>query len=445
MEKFQSYEETYRWLLEHLPMYQRIGPPAYKEGLDRIKALCQFLEQPQDRMGFVIHVAGTNGKGSVCHAIASVLQACGYKTGLFTSPHLRDFRERIRINGQCIGPTEVMAGVDRMRQAPGSLEASFFEFTTALAFEHFASHRVDFAVIETGLGGRLDSTNVVKPGLTAITHIDWDHMNLLGNALPLIAAEKAGIIKKGVPVVIGRTQEEDVNRVFEKKAHELRCLLTYADRVYRLESTGESLAMGLAEWKVLRLGRAQEQPLQTDLLGHTQGENLAQVLTMVEVLRNAGVELEEPKVREGLLSVVRNTGMQGRWQVLGQNPLRIVDVAHNPEGIQHALEQAATYRKPESWSVVLGVSADKDIDPILHRMPRSARYYFAAPDNPRSLPAEVLAQKANAVGLVGLAYKSVEEAWNQAVNESNPHGLVLALGSFFVVAEIPLVDSTSHG
>ena len=435
-----TYQETYRWLLEHLPMYQRIGPPAYKEGLDRIRQLCQFLDQPQDRMGLIIHVAGTNGKGSVCHAMASVLQACGYKTGLFTSPHLRDFRERIRINGQCIEPSEVVAGVERMRQAPGAQEASFFEFTTALAFEHFANHHVDFAVIETGLGGRLDSTNVVKPGLTAITHIDWDHMNFLGDRLPLIAAEKAGILKRGVPVVIGRSQGDEIDQVFQNKAHELRCLLTYADQVYNLQKDSNSPPMGPAVWQVQRLGRIVDQPLQTDLLGAYQGENLAQVLTMVEVLRNVGVELEETKVREGLLSVVRNTGMQGRWQVLGQSPLRVVDVAHNIEGIDCVLGQAAACRPSKKWAVVLGLSADKDLEPILQRLPRDARYYFAAPDNPRSLPAEVLAQKANAVGLAGSAYPSVEEAWNQAVHHSSDDGLVLALGSFFVVAEIPVLN-----
>ena len=435
-----AYQETYRWLLEHLPMYQRIGPPAYKEGLERIRHLCQFLDQPQDRMGFIIHVAGTNGKGSVCHAMASVLQACGFKTGLFTSPHLRDFRERIRINGQCIEPFEVVEGVERMRQASGAMEASFFEFTTALAFEHFANHHVDFAVIETGLGGRLDSTNVVKPGLTAITHIDWDHMIFLGDRLPLIAAEKAGILKKGVPVVIGRSQGDGIDQVFKNKAHELRCLLTYADQVYNLHRALNSPPQGPAVWQVQRLGRILDQPLQTDLLGAYQGENLAQVLTMVEVLRNVGVELEEVKVREGLLSVVRNTGMQGRWQVLGQSPLRVVDVAHNIEGIDCVLGQAAACLPSEKWAVVLGVSADKDLESILQRMPRDARFYFAAPDNPRSLPAKILAQKANAVGLVGSAYPSVEEAWNQAVRDSSDDGLVLALGSFFVVAEIPVLN-----
>lgn len=435
-----AYQETYRWLLEHLPMYQRIGPPAYKEGMERIRHLCQFLDQPQDRMGFIIHVAGTNGKGSVCHAMASVLQACGFKTGLFTSPHLRDFRERIRINGQCIEPFEVVEGVERMRQASGAMEASFFEFTTALAFEHFANHHVDFAVIETGLGGRLDSTNVVKPGLTAITHIDWDHMNFLGDRLPLIAAEKAGILKKGVPVVIGRSQGDEIDQVFKNKAHELRCLLTYADQVYNLHRALNSPPQGPAVWQVQRLGRILDQPLQTDLLGAYQGENLAQVLTMVEVLRNVGVELEVAKVREGMLSVVRNTGMQGRWQVLGQSPLRVVDVAHNIEGIDCVLGQAAACLPSEKWAVVLGVSADKDLESILQRMPRDARYYFAAPDNPRSLPAKILAQKANAVGLVGSAYPSVEEAWNQAVRDSSDDGLVLALGSFFVVAEIPVLN-----
>ena len=445
MQEHMNYEKTYAWLLEQLPMYQRLGPPAYKEGLDRIKALCQSVGQPQERMGKVIHVAGTNGKGSVCHAIASVLQACGYKTGLFTSPHLLDFRERIRVNGRCISQSEVVEGVNALRQSSSHLDASFFEFTTALAFLHFANHQVDFSVIETGMGGRLDSTNLVQPVLCAITHIDWDHMNFLGDRLPLIAAEKAGIIKRGVPVVMGRTQDEEVNQVVLNKAHELRCLITYADQVYRLELQGANISKLESVWRVQRLGRKQEPELVCDLSGHYQGENIGQVLAMVDALKNGGIVMDQEHVFEGLRNIVRNTGMRGRWQVVGQNPLRVLDVAHNTEGIHQALRQAESCAPTSEWSVVLGLSADKDLDPILSAFPSDARYYFAAPRNPRCLPADVLAQKAKDFGLRGQAFDSVEEAWNAAVQGTDAQGLVLALGSFFVIAEIPDGVLPDHG
>lgn len=445
MQEFSNYEETYAWLLEQLPMYQRLGPPAYKEGLDRIKALCQSVGQPQERMGKVIHVAGTNGKGSVCHAIASVLQACGYKTGLFTSPHLLDFRERIRVNGRCISQSEVVEGVNALRQSSSPLDASFFEFTTALAFLHFANQKVDFSVIETGMGGRLDSTNLVQPVLCAITHIDWDHMNFLGDRLPLIAAEKAGIIKRGVPVVMGRTQEQEVNQVFLNKAHELRCLITYADQVYQLELQDSNHSELKSVWRVQRLGRKQEPDLVSDLRGYYQGENLGQVLAMVDALKNGGIVMDQEHVLEGLRNIVTNTGMRGRWQVVGQNPLRVLDVAHNTEGIHQVLRQAKSCAPTSGWSVVLGLSADKDLDPILSAFPSDARYYFAAPRNPRCLPAEALAQRAQEFGLRGQAFDSVEEAWNAAVQGAHAQGLVLALGSFFVIAEIPDGVLPDHG
>ncbi|MFM9060620.1 MAG: bifunctional folylpolyglutamate synthase/dihydrofolate synthase [Bacteroidota bacterium] len=445
MPEHPTYEETYAWLVEQLPMYQRLGPPAYKEGLDRIKALCQALGQPQERMGLVIHVAGTNGKGSVCHAIASVLQSCGYKTGLFTSPHLLDFRERIRINGQCISRSDVVKGVHALRQTASSLDPSFFEFTTALAFQHFANHGVDFAVIETGMGGRLDSTNLVKPTLCAITHIDWDHMNFLGDRLPLIAAEKAGIFKRGVPVVIGRSQDEEVNQVFVNKAHELRCLITFADKVYQLEIQESKENILESVWKVHRLGLSVEPDLVSDLQGHYQAENLGQVLAMVDALRNIGIVLDQDRVLEGLRNIVRNTGMRGRWQVVGQHPLRVLDVAHNTEGIHRVIRQALSCTASSKWSVVLGISADKDLGTILSFFPQDARYYFAAPNNPRCLPAEVLAQRAQEYGLTGQAYPSVQEAWQEAVRGAHPQGLVLALGSFFVIAEIPDGLQPDHG
>lgn len=437
-----TYPETLKWLLEQLPMFHRVGPAAYRQGLGGIQALCRSIDHPERRMGKVIHVAGTNGKGSVSHMMAAILQAHGYRTGLFTSPHLRDFRERIRVNGQPIEEERVVHWVSRLQQCPDYPQPSFFEFTTAMAFAHFAESDLDFVVIETGLGGRLDSTNIIQPVLTLITHIDWDHMNLLGNSLPLIAAEKAGIMKRGVPLILGRTQNDEVQNVFEHKAHELRCLLYNADQCYRLTKI---LSDNSTAWRVERNGKSWNHDLNCDLLGDYQAENLGQVLMATDVLRQMGEDLEDVKIMQGLRDVSGLTGLQGRWQIWGHQPMRVTDVAHNQEGIRaiinqvqaslNRLSQEAGGVPPQAhW--VLGMVNDKDHDAVLALLPKDAQYYFCAPSIPRALPAEVLAEKAKSCGLNGSVWPSVDHAWRTAVAAAGKFDLVIATGSFFVVAEI---------
>ena len=437
-----SYTETLSWLLEQLPMFHRIGPAAYRQGMDGIQILCRFLNHPERRLGKVIHVAGTNGKGSVSHMIAAMLQSQGYRTGLYTSPHLRDFRERIRINGQPIEEERVVHWVQILQQCSEYPQASFFEFTTAMAFAHFAEFDLDFVVIETGLGGRLDSTNIVQPILTLITHIDWDHMNLLGPTLPLIAKEKAGIMKRGVPLILGRRQSDDIQQVFSSKANELRCLLYNADMCYQLKKVQED---GAFAWKIQRNGKEWPQLLFCDLLGDYQSENIGQALMAVDILRQLGEDLDDEKCLQGLSNVSGLTGLQGRWQIWGHRPLRITDVAHNQEGIGAILEQVQSTlvglseksvgSRPQVH-LVLGMVNDKDHDAILSLLPQDAQYYFCAPQIPRALPAEALAEKAKTYRLNGSVSPSVDHAWRLAVSAAGEFDLVLATGSFFVVAEI---------
>lgn len=438
----QTYSEIMTWLLEQLPMFHRVGPAAYRQGLEGIETLCRFLDYPERRMGKVIHVAGTNGKGSVSHMMAAMLQAQGYRTGLFTSPHLRDFRERIRINGQPIEEERVVHWVQTLQQCSAHPHASFFEFTTAMAFAYFAESELDFVVIETGLGGRLDSTNVVKPILSLITHISWDHMNLLGNSLPLIAAEKAGIIKPGVPLVLGRTQSEEIQKVFTSKANELRCLLYYADQCFQLSKSQKA---GINAWRVLRNGKEWTEPLYCDLLGDYQAENIGQALMAIEIMRQMGEDLNHERCLQGLRDVSNLTGLQGRWQIWGQHPLRITDVAHNEEGIGAVLNQVNTTLQNLAHQaneyqprlhLVLGMVNDKDHDAVLSLMPKHAQYYFCAPNIPRALLREDLAEKAKTHGLIGSIWPSVDLAWRKAVHSADKFDLVLATGSFFVVAEI---------
>ncbi|MBM3911704.1 MAG: bifunctional folylpolyglutamate synthase/dihydrofolate synthase [Sphingomonadales bacterium] len=437
-----TYEETLEWLLEQLPMFHRVGPAAYRQGLEGIQTLCRYIGHPERRMGKVIHVAGTNGKGSVAHMLAAILQAHGYRTGLFTSPHLWDFRERIRINGQPIEEERIVHWVSTLQQCLDYPQPSFFEFTTAMAFAHFAESNLDFVVIETGLGGRLDSTNIVQPVLTLITHIDWDHMNLLGNTLPLIAAEKAGIMKRGVPLILGRTQIEEIQNIFVNKAHELRCLIYNSDQCYRLRKVPleDSYA-----WRVERSGKTWSHLLHCDLLGDYQAENLGQTLMAMDILRQMGEDLDDDKILQGLSNVSGLTGLQGRWQTWGHHPIRITDVAHNQEGIRAIVNQVqstllrlskdAEGDQPQAhW--VLGMVSDKDHDSVLALLPKAAHYYFCAPSIPRALRAEDLAEKAKSYDLTGSVWPSVDHAWRAAVSAAGKFDLVIATGSFFVVAEI---------
>ncbi|XLS28539.1 bifunctional folylpolyglutamate synthase/dihydrofolate synthase [Flavobacteriaceae bacterium M23B6Z8] len=401
-----TYEEVISWMFTRLPMYQRQGKAAFKSKLDNSRAFSAHLGHPE-RSFKSIHIAGTNGKGSTSHMIASVLQEAGYKTGLYTSPHLKDFRERIKINGKLIPQASVKDFIRTHRNFLEEHELSFFEMTVAMAFDHFSKQKVDIAVIETGLGGRLDSTNIITPVLSVITNIGFDHMDMLGDTLEKIAGEKAGIIKDGVPVVIGEYHPETFP-VFEQKAREKKANL-------------------------LLVRDFDQNPFQTDLKGAYQSKNLQ--TAYVALTHLSGFDIEERNLQEGLGNVVRNTGLQGRWQQLKTNPTVICDVAHNKEGLALALEQLNTYSF-RSLRIVLGVVKDKDLTTILPLFPKKAIYYFCKPNVPRGLEVAILQEKAAVFELKGLIFNSVSAAYKQALKDADVADLIYIGGSTFTVAEI---------
>ena len=391
-------------------MYQRQGSSAFKKDLTNIEAFSKKLYQPEKKFPS-IHVAGTNGKGSTSHIIASVLQSAGYKVGLYTSPHLKDFRERIRINGAPIPETEVIQFIETNKNFLESQKLSFFELTVGMAFDHFAEKKVDIAVIEVGLGGRLDSTNIIDPLISVITNIGYDHMQFLGNTLEEIAVEKAGIIKSKTPVVIGETQEE-VAEVFCTIAKQKEAPIYFADQ--------EVSSM-----------------YPSDLKGDYQQMNIKTVVKTVKLLQEMGFVIPEGVLKDGLLNVTLNTGLKGRWQVLQSNPKVICDTAHNKEGLRIVLSQLSQ-EIYKNLHIVLGVVNDKELGTILSIFPKQAQYYFCKPDIPRGLDAEDLWAQAKNYGLVGEVYQSVEAAYEQALNKAHQDDLIYVGGSTFVVAELPL-------
>lgn len=389
-------------------MYQRVGKQAYKANLDNTIKLAGYLGNPEQHFKS-IHVAGTNGKGSCSHMLASVLQEAGYKVGLYTSPHLKDFRERIRINGKPISKRSVSGFVSRHKAFFEVNELSFFEMTVGLAFDHFKKEKVDIAVVEVGLGGRLDSTNIISPEVGVITNIGLDHTQFLGTTLAEIATEKAGIIKLGIPVVIGETQAE-TQAIFKKIASEREAPIYFAE------------AEIVADYK-------------TDLLGSYQQKNKRTVLAALQVLKKKGWKLTEEAIENGLKKVVANTGLLGRWQVLGEKPKIICDTAHNREGLTLVLEQLQN--EPfERLHVVLGMVNDKEVSNILSLFPKEATYYFCRPDVPRGLSEGILAEKAALSGLKGKAFKTVKLAYRAAVKNALKNDLIYVGGSTFVVAEV---------
>ena len=402
-----EYERTLAYLYAQLPMFSRIGKAAYKADLDNTHALMRMLDHPERGLKCV-HVAGTNGKGSTSHMLASVLQEAGYKTGLYTSPHLKDFRERIRINGEMITHGNVIDFVDRYQSRFEQIAPSFFEWTVALAFDRFRAEGTEIAVIETGLGGRLDSTNVVTPELSVITNIGWDHTDLLGATLVAIAREKAGIIKRGIPVVIGESNNE-VAEVFRQKAKSENAPIRFVD-----QST--------------------EQPFPLDLEGTHQKKNARTVLAAIAELRQLGWKISNEDTARGLAKTCMNTGFAGRWQTIGQDPLTIVDVGHNEDGLRVVREMLAL-TPHENLHIVLGTVNDKDLVRMLSQLPKQATYYFCKADIPRGLEAEALCTKGLTHGLVGRAYPSVQSALDSARAQANARDLVLVTGSVFVVAE----------
>lgn len=433
-----TYTETLDWLFARLPMFQRVGAVAHTKSLANILELCQALHHPE-RSFRTVHVGGTNGKGSSSHMVAAVLQAAGYKVGLYTSPHLRDFTERIRLNGHPVPPDYVVAFVERYRELFEELHPSFFEVTVALAFRYFADERVDIAVIEVGVGGRLDSTNVIMPLVSLITNISWDHQDLLGDTLPKIAFEKAGIIKPAVPVVVSQEQDE-VREVFEQVATVQSAALAFASRTFTVVNQNPLPAGGQA-LDVLRDGQPYLPNLHLDLTGDYQRLNLPGVLLTLEHLRTRGFDLPEAVVRAGLADVQRRTGLRGRWQVLGQRPLVVADTGHNEAGLREAIGQVLR-RRPKHLHMVLGVVRDKDLSKMLGLLPvADTTYYFCQAQVPRALPAAELREKAAVLGLVGEEYASVTAAVRAARAAAQPKDAVYIGGSTFVVAEVEEIGS----
>jgi len=423
-----NYPQTVEYIFSKLPMYQRIGGSAYKADLDNTISLCNLLGNPQQHFKSV-HIAGTNGKGSTSHIIASVLQEAGYKTGLYTSPHFKDFRERIKINGQMIPQQVVVEFFESWKGDFEKIGLSFFEMTVGLAFKYFADENIDVAVVEVGLGGRLDSTNIITPEVSVITNIGFDHMRFLGGTLPEIAREKAGIIKKGIPVVIGETQEE-VRQVFINKAQENNADILFADQEFELKKTG-----GHGSVEVLKEGVTRFQELQFPLLGSYQLKNLLTAIAAIEVLNNRGFEISDDNQRSGIENVIQNTGLEGRWQLLNKRPLAIADSGHNLDGIRQVIQNIdnISYKK---LHFVIGVVNDKALGDILDILPKYATYYFCKANIPRGMDAALLMAEATKYGLSGEAYPSVKDAYQTALSFSNKDDLVFVGGSTFVVAEV---------
>lgn len=401
-----TYQETLDWLFNQLPVYQKIGKSAYKADLSNIRGLVSYLENPQNKYK-TIHVGGTNGKGSSSHMIASVLQEAGYKVGLYTSPHLIDFRERIKINGEMISEDEVVGFVKKHKSFFETSNMSFFEMTLGLAFKHFADNNVDVAVIEVGLGGRLDATNIITPEICLITNIGIDHTNFLGDTYESIAKEKAGIIKTEIPVIISETQEE-TKSVFIEKANEVKASIVFADKEQYIN-------------------------YETDLMGDYQRKNINGVLALFKNLDR--IMVSENDIVEGLSNVVRNTGLLGRWQVIENNPKVVCDTAHNKEGLSLTMKQLKE-ENFEELHIVFGVVSDKKTDEILPLLPKNATYYFCEPNISRALSSSELKEQAMRFGLMGDDYASVSEAFKKAKENSQVNDFIYVGGSTFVVAEI---------
>lgn len=426
-----TYPQTLDYLFSKLPMYQRIGQAAYKADLNNTIAICKALGNPEKKIK-CIHVAGTNGKGSSSHMLAAILQQAGYKTGLYTSPHLVDFRERIKINGKVISKQEVVAFVEDYQSKFEAIEPSFFEWTVGLAFHYFAQQEVDVAIIEVGLGGRLDSTNVITPVCSLITNIGFDHMNLLGDTIQKIATEKAGIIKARIPVTVSQTQIECLT-VFGNRARELKAPLEYSDKNFKINShnySNELLSVEILNKKTNTTNR-----YALDLLGSYQLKNLSGVLNTVEILKEKGYIIQEHAIIDALKQVQKLTGLQGRWQTLSQKPLVIADTGHNEDGIKEVLQNLKryTYKK---LHFVLGMVNDKDITKILKLLPKDAEYYFCKASIPRALDEKELSIQAAKVGLKGKIFKTVPEALEKAKKLAKAGDLIFVGGSTFTVADV---------
>jgi dihydrofolate synthase/folylpolyglutamate synthase len=420
-----TYQDTLDYLYAKLPMYNRIGAAAIKNNLDNTLAICSFLGNPEKKYP-CIHIAGTNGKGSSSHMLASIFQAAGYKTGLYTSPHLYDFRERIKVNGQMCPEEFVTSFTNKVKPIIESVEPSFFEITVGMAFDYFEQEHCDIAIIETGLGGRLDSTNVIHPILSLITNIGWDHMALLGNTLPAIASEKAGIIKKDTPIVISEVIDE-TRSVFMQTAANLNAPIYFAESFLQFKSFTNHWSTAHFEYDTIAVD--------CDLPGKYQYKNIRGVLQCIHLLKAMGWKLEDDSIQKGLTQIKTSTGLMGRWECLQESPRLFLDVAHNEHGMHALLEQLATLEYHQ-LHIITGMVKDKDVDTVLGLLPKDAVYYFSNAHIPRAMPAEEVAEKAKAIGIIGSVFENVNEAIAAANKNAHPNDLIIVMGSIFLVAEV---------
>ncbi len=426
-----TYKQTLEFLYNQFPAYHRIGKAAYKDNLDNSIKLDDHSGNPHGNF-MSIHVAGTNGKGSVSHMIASVLQEAGYKTGLYTSPHLKDFRERIRINGLMIPEEEVVDFVEKNNEIINFLKPSFFEITVSMAFTFFAKSNIDIAIVEVGLGGRLDSTNIINPVLSVITNIGYDHMDLLGDTLEKIAVEKAGIIKKNVPVVISETHDE-TRKIFISRAHELQSEINFADQNFTCIMEEDSKMKGERKYLIREIGEGISYEGITALTGDYQAKNLMAVFQIFKSLKGC-VGYSKENLTEGIRKVTVNTGLTGRWQMLGIKPLIICDTGHNKEGLEFVLNQVVRIPKT-GLHMIIGFVNDKDLTSVLPLFPKDAVYYFTRASVPRALDEYVLQTKAEESGLKGECYPDVKSAMKSAMKAARENDMIFIGGSTFIVAD----------
>ncbi|CAM4321758.1 bifunctional folylpolyglutamate synthase/dihydrofolate synthase [Zobellia nedashkovskayae] len=401
-----TYKETLDWMFTQLPMYQQKGKQAYNAKLDGIRNFANYLGNPENKFKS-IHVGGTNGKGSSSHMLASILQEAGYKVGLYTSPHLKDFRERIRVNGNCVDENFVIEFIANNQSFFESHHLSFFEMTVGMAFDYFAKEKVDIAIVEVGLGGRLDSTNIITPEVSLITNIGFDHVDMLGDTLPKIAFEKAGIIKEGIPVVVSEFQAETAE-TFQDVAQSKNAKLIYAEQEI-------------------------DEVYETSLLGMYQEKNVKGVMAVIEQL--SGFFITNDQLRSGLLKVVQNTGLMGRWQQLKTAPTVICDTAHNKEGLSIVINQVKQ-QKFRKLFIVLGFVKGKDLNTILPLLPKDAEYYFTSPEISRGLEVNELVDRAKEFGLVGKSFTAVKAAYSSALADAGPEDFIFVGGSTFTVSEV---------
>ncbi|MCZ6521222.1 MAG: bifunctional folylpolyglutamate synthase/dihydrofolate synthase [Bacteroidetes bacterium] len=426
-----NYSQAINILYDQLPMYQRVGKVAYKKDLTNTLRICQHLGNPQNKFKSIL-IGGTNGKGSSAHSLAAILQSAGYKTGLYTSPHLKDFSERIKVNGKAIEEMEVVDFVKTIQPFIGDIEPSFFEITVAMAFQHFAHQQVDWAIVEVGLGGRLDSTNVLTPQISLITNIGLDHQDMLGDTLEQIAIEKAGIIKDQGQVVISEYQPS-VAAIFEKKAKDCHASLHFASKTFTVKQN----IFGDLEYTVdiLKNGSAYMDQLHLDLTGDYHLKNLPGILNTVDLLRNNSVEIKDDHIRQGLSRVNPLTGLKGRWQIINVNPLTICDSAHNIDGLKCVFKQIAGIAHDQLY-IIMGMVKDKDPKGILEVFPKEAHYYFCQAKIPRALDGKLLEEQASQMGLKGKVEPDVNEALKQVMRVAGKRDIIFIGGSIFVLAEL---------